>query len=191
MAIPDQEDDDQLEERIRQYLKINEKLLSRISGVVFKSWVARTVLMAYTGVEWAHDVLAFFMNRFKPKEFNSLVMVFGKKTQEYTDRVLECIAEIRGVDPSQVLTDEWIVIRVRTGIEFGLPQFYAALQVGVKLILEELLERLNAYTGVNETKDRQNQTLQVLSKKITMRQIWRHVEIIIPLTIINIKDIQT
>ena len=64
-------------------------------------------------------------------------MVFGKTTQEYTDSFLECIAKIR----------------VQIGIEFGLPQFCAALQVGIKLTLEELLERLNAYTVVNETKN--------------------------------------
>ena len=126
-----------------------QKITGHDFGAVFKSSVARTVLMACTGVEWAHDVLVFLMNLFKPKgdhqlkllilKFNSLVMVFGETTQEYTDRVLECIAEIRGLDISQVLTDECIAIRVRTGIEFGLPQFYAALQVGVKLTLEELL----------------------------------------------------
>ena len=60
-------------------------------------------------------------------------MVFEETTQEYTDRVLECIAEIRGIDPSQVPTDECIATQVRT--------------------FEDLLERLNAYTRVNETKD--------------------------------------
>ena len=72
-------------------------------------------------------------------------------TQKYTDRVLKFIAEIRGIDPSQNLPDEYIAIRDRTGIEFGLPQLIAALQVGVKFLMEEQLERLNAYTGVNET----------------------------------------
>ena len=68
MAIPGQEDDDQSEERISQDGKINGKLLAMISGAVFKSSVARILLITYTGVEWANDVLAFLMNRFKPKE---------------------------------------------------------------------------------------------------------------------------
>ena len=42
---------------------------------------------------------------------------------------------------------------LKTGIELELPQFNAALQVGVKLTLKDLLERLNAYTGANKTKD--------------------------------------
>ena len=48
-------------------------------------------------------------------------MVFEETTQEFTNRYLECIAEIREIDTSQVPTDECIAIRVRTGIVFGLP----------------------------------------------------------------------
>ena len=43
MAIPDQKDDDQFEERIRKYGKINGKILALISEDVFKSSVARTI----------------------------------------------------------------------------------------------------------------------------------------------------
>ena len=108
-----------------------------ILGALFKSSVAWIALLAYTSVDWAHNVLTFLINQFKPKwdhqlqslilKFNSLVRVFGETIYEYTNRNLEYIAKIRGVDPSKVPTDECITIRVWTEIEFGLSQFYAAL----------------------------------------------------------------
>ena len=59
--------------------KINGILLAMISGTVFKSSVAKTVLMAYTSVELAHDVHVYLMNRFKPKgdhQLQSLILKF-------------------------------------------------------------------------------------------------------------------
>ena len=109
------------------------------------------------------------MKRFKPKgeqrlgqlivKFGQLMMTAAETLPEFTDRIRDCVAEIRACDPSQVPTDEQVAIRARAGIEFSFPYLYAALQVGPKRSLEELFKLLDAHTeknqlvadGVNET----------------------------------------
>ena len=67
MQRPPDEDQDQYDERIRQYGKINGKLLSIIMGAVSKNKLARDVMLNYEGKKWALDLVEYLMRRFLMK----------------------------------------------------------------------------------------------------------------------------
>ena len=110
MQRPPDEDQDQYDERIRQYGKVNGKLLSIIMGAVSKNKVARDVMLNYEGEKWAFDLVEYLIRRFSPKEnerfgqllvkFGQLKMLYEEGPQEFTDRVLACEIEIKAVDSS-------------------------------------------------------------------------------------------
>ena len=101
------------------------------------------------------------MRRFSPKgderlgqllvKFGQLTMLFEEGPQEFTDRVLACKIEIKAVDSSQVPTEEQTIVRLKEGIKFAYPLNYRVLKMSAgKLSLEEILEKINSFTDVNE-----------------------------------------
>ena len=138
-----------------------ENLLSIIMGVVSKNKVARDVMLNYEGEKWAFDLVEYLMRRFSPKgderlgqllvKFGQLTMLYEEGPQEFTDRVLACKIEIKAVDSSQVPTEKQTIVRLKEGIKFAYPLNYRVLKMSAgKLSLEEILEKINLFTDVNE-----------------------------------------
>ena len=161
--LPDEEQD-QCDERMRPFGKINGKLLPIIMGAVSKNKVARDVMFNYEGEKWAFDLVEYLMRRFLPKgderlgqllvKFGQLTMLYEEGPQEFTDRVLACKIEIKAVDSSQVPTEKQTIVRLKEGIKFAYPLNYRVLKMSAgKLSLEEILEKINSFTEVNEITD--------------------------------------
>ena len=86
-------------------------------------------------------------------KFGQLTMTAVETISEFRDRIRDCIAEIRAYDPLQVPTEEQTTIRAKAGIQFVFLYLYAALQVAQKMLLEDLFELKDAFTGENQLID--------------------------------------
>ena len=81
--MPRREDEskDDYAERIRQYGKINGRLIAMIGGSCYKNQICRNLLRGYTGHQWANYNIEFLIKRFKPKREQRLGQLIVKFEQ--------------------------------------------------------------------------------------------------------------
>ena len=80
IPIPEDESENDYTKRIRQYGKINGKLIAMIDGSRYKNPNCRNLQHEYTGHQWAYYYLEFPIQRFKPKgerRLGQLMVKFG------------------------------------------------------------------------------------------------------------------
>ena len=159
--IPDDESEEDAALRLTTHGKGNKKAYSYLVESCYNNKTAILIIRSVINRDkttWANSTMNELKARFSEhasdvlqkliSEFNSLTMVFCKRSAQFIDRLKDKVNCITEIDESETPTEAQIMARVKEGIKFAFPSLHDLLDL-VKLDYNSFMSKVEKYSKPN------------------------------------------
>ena len=159
--IPEDESEEDAWSRLATHGKGNQKAYSYLVEACYNNKTAILIIRSVVNRDkttWANSIMKELKVRFSEhaadvlqkliSEFNSLTMIFGEKSAQFTDRVKDKVNCITEIDANETPTEAQIMARVKEGIKFAHPSLHDLLDL-IELDYSSFMSKVEKYNKPN------------------------------------------